>query len=142
MPFSHQSEHTKLLTSLIINLWMAVFYEQLLPWEGLNKPQGDPDSSSSSHFSLCPLRPVSSASFVCKAFLLNFLCGTQATPIALDSLFLSVCSVSSMARPPYSTPVPSLAGFICLILLQSLLLNGKGTFGNYCSSTASRTASS
>ena len=68
MPFSHQSEHTKLLTSLIINLWMAVFYEQLLPWEGLNKPQGDPDSSSSGHFSLCPLRPVSSASFVCKAF--------------------------------------------------------------------------
>ena len=39
---------------------------QLLPWEGLNKPKVDPDSSSSSHFTLCPPRQVSSAWFFCE----------------------------------------------------------------------------
>ena len=67
MPFSHESEHTTLMTSLIINLSLATFHRQSLPWEGLNEPRGDPDSSSSSHFSLCPPRPVSSASFFCEA---------------------------------------------------------------------------
>ena len=67
MPFSHESEHTKLMTCLTINLSLAVIYRQSLPWEGPNKPRGDPDSSSSSHFSLCPPRPVPSASFVCEA---------------------------------------------------------------------------
>ena len=65
MPFSHEPEHTKLMTLLIINLLFAVFYRQSLPWKGLNKPRGDPDSSSSGHFTLCPPRPVSSASFFC-----------------------------------------------------------------------------
>ena len=38
-------------------------------------------------------------------------------------LILNVCSVSSMARPPYCPPLPSLAGFICLVLLLFLLLD-------------------
>ena len=45
------------------------------------------------------------------------------TPIAPDRLFLNVRSVDSMTRPPYRAPVPSLAGFILLILLQSPLLD-------------------
>ena len=49
------SEHTKLMTSLIINLLLAVFYRQSLPWEGLNKSRGDPDCSSNCHFTLCLL---------------------------------------------------------------------------------------
>ena len=67
MPFSHESEHTKLMTSLIINLSLAVFYRQLLPWEGLNKPRVDPDSSSRGHFTPCPPWPVSSAWLFCEA---------------------------------------------------------------------------
>ena len=67
MPFSHESEHTKVMTSLVINLSLAVFYLQSFPWEGLNKPRGDPDSSSSGHFTLCPPLPVSSAWFFCEA---------------------------------------------------------------------------
>ena len=59
---SHMNLNIKLMTSLIINLSLAVFYRQSLPWEGLNKPRGDPDSSSSCHFSPCPPQPVSSAS--------------------------------------------------------------------------------
>ena len=72
MPFLHEFEHTKLMTSLIINLSLAVFYRQSLLWEGLNKPQGDPDSSSSSHYILCPPWPVSSAWFFCEASSSNF----------------------------------------------------------------------
>ena len=60
-------QRQKCCCSLIINLLLAVFYLQSLPWEGLNKPQGDPDSSSSCHFSLCPPQQVSSAWFFCEA---------------------------------------------------------------------------
>ena len=67
LSLSHDSEHTKLITSLVINLLLAVLYQQSLPWGGLNKFQGDPDSSSSGHFTLCPPRPVSSAYFFCEA---------------------------------------------------------------------------
>ena len=45
------------------------------------------------------------------------------TPIAPDRLFFNVRSVGRMTRPPCSAPVPSLAGFIRLILLRSLLLD-------------------
>ena len=69
----------------------------------------------------------SSAGFIrlilLRSLLLDFPCATPATPIAQDSLFLNVRSVCRVARPPYSASVPSLASFIHLILLQSLLLN-------------------
>ena len=69
MPFSHDSEpeHTKFMTSqwdLVLTdnqLIVVVFYQQLLPWQGLNKPRGEPTSSSRGHFTRCPPRPVSSA---------------------------------------------------------------------------------
>ena len=69
----------------------------------------------------------SSAGFIrlvrLRSLLLDFLCATPATPIAQDRLFLNVRSVGHMARPQYSAPVPSSAGFIRLIFLQSLLLD-------------------
>ena len=55
MQFSHESEHTKLMTSLIINLELAVFYRQSLSCEVIDKSQGDLNSSSSKYFPLCPL---------------------------------------------------------------------------------------
>ena len=67
----------------------------------------------------------SSAGFIhlilLQSLLLYFQCATPAMPIAQDHLFfkLNVSSVGSMARPPYSSPVPSFAVFIRLILLRS-----------------------
>ena len=69
----------------------------------------------------------SSAGFIrlvrLRSLLLDFLCATPATPIAPDRLFLNVRSVGRMARPTYSAPVPSSAGFIRLVRLRSLLLD-------------------
>ena len=47
---------------------------------------------------------------------------TPATPIALDRLFLNVCSVDHMTRRPYRAALLLPACFIRLILLRSLLL--------------------
>ena len=94
MPFSHESKHTKLMTSLIINLSLAVFDRQSLPWEGLNKRRGDPDSSSSGHFFSVP----SSAGFIrliyLRSLLLYFFCATLAS-----NLLLTVCFECSLFRP-------------------------------------------
>ena len=54
MPFSYESEHTKLMTLLIINLSLEVFYRQSLSCEVINKSQGDLNSSNSKYFPLCP----------------------------------------------------------------------------------------
>ena len=54
MPFSHESEHTELMTLLIINLQWAVFYLQSLSCEVIDKSHGDLNSSSSYYFPLCP----------------------------------------------------------------------------------------
>ena len=53
MPFSHESEHTKHMTLLIINLQLAVFYRQSLSCEVIDKSHGDHISSNSN--SLCAL---------------------------------------------------------------------------------------
>ena len=55
MPFSHESEHTKLMTLLIINLPLAVFYWQSLSCKVIDKSQGDLNSSNSNYFPLCRL---------------------------------------------------------------------------------------
>ena len=80
VPFLHESEHTKLITLLIINSSLAVFCWQLLPWEGLNNFRGDPYSSSSGHFTLCPPRSGQSLS---TAFGLTTLSQTHACAIQL-----------------------------------------------------------
>ena len=56
MPFSDESEQTKLMTSLIINLQLAVFYGQSLSCEVVNESQGGFNSSNSDYFPrrLCP----------------------------------------------------------------------------------------
>ena len=54
MPFSLGYEHTKLMTYLIINLPLAVFYRQSLSCEVIDKSQGDLNSSNSKYFPLCP----------------------------------------------------------------------------------------
>ena len=58
MPFSHESEHAKLITSLIINLLLAVFYRKSPSYEVIDKSQGDLDSSNSNFFPLCPPRSI------------------------------------------------------------------------------------
>ena len=50
MQFSHESEHLKLMTSLIINLPLAVFYRQSFSCEVIDKSQGDFNSSNSRYF--------------------------------------------------------------------------------------------
>ena len=52
MPFSHESEHIKHMTSLIITSQIAVFY--LLPYEVIDKSHSDLDCSNSNSFPLCP----------------------------------------------------------------------------------------
>ena len=54
MQFSHESEHTKLMTSLIISLPLAVFYQQSLSCEMIDKSKGNLNSSNS-NYSLCAL---------------------------------------------------------------------------------------
>ena len=54
MLISHESENIKLMTSLNINLLMAVFYLQSLSCEVINESQGDLNSSNSK-CSLCAL---------------------------------------------------------------------------------------
>ena len=61
MPFSHESEHTKLMTLLIINLPLAVFYWQSLSCKVIDKSQGDLNSSNSNYFPLCPPLSISIA---------------------------------------------------------------------------------
>ena len=47
MPFLDESEHTKLMTSMIVNLLLAVLYLQSLSCEVINKSQEDLNSSNS-----------------------------------------------------------------------------------------------
>ena len=58
---SHWGEHTKLMTSLIINLKLAVFYKQSHSCEVINKSKGDLNSSNSIFFPLCPPLSISIA---------------------------------------------------------------------------------
>ena len=57
-----------------------------------------------------------------RSLLLDFPCATPAKPISLDRSFLKVRYVGRMAQPPHCPPVPTLASFVRLILLRSLLL--------------------
>ena len=64
MQFSHESEHTYLMTSLIINLQLAVFYRQSLSCKVIDKSpraKSDLNSSNSNYFPLCPPRSISIA---------------------------------------------------------------------------------
>ena len=55
LPLAYESEYTKLIIPLIIfNLLFACFYWQTHLWEGINKSQADPDSSSSNYIPVCP----------------------------------------------------------------------------------------
>ena len=74
MPFSYESEHTKLMTSLIINLLLAVFYLQSLSYEVIDNVQGDLNFSNSKYFPLCPPWSISVA-------LLLFRTGSRWSPV-------------------------------------------------------------
>ena len=61
IPFSHD-EHTKLMIPHLLSTYRWQFSTRnRFQWEGLNQSEGDPDSSSSDYFTLCPPRPVSFA---------------------------------------------------------------------------------
>ena len=53
MQFSHTSEHTKLMTSLIINFPLAAFYWQSRSCEVIDKSKGDFNSFNCNYFPLC-----------------------------------------------------------------------------------------
>ena len=50
----YESEHTKLMTSLIINFSFAVFHRQSLSCEVIDKSQGDINSPNSKYSPFCP----------------------------------------------------------------------------------------
>ena len=56
----YESEHTKLMTSLMINLSFAVFYRQSLSCEVIDKSEGDLNSNSK-YFPFCPPWSISVA---------------------------------------------------------------------------------
>ena len=81
MPSWNESELEKLMTSLIIYILLAVFswQTQTLQWEGINKSQGESDSSSCSiRFPLCPSWPVPAA----PTLLLDNLLANPPRPVA------------------------------------------------------------
>ena len=63
MPFSYESELTKLMTSLIINLSLAVFYRHHfhVKWSTNPRAASILPSSNSKYFSLCPPWSISVA---------------------------------------------------------------------------------
>ena len=72
MPFSYESEHKKFMTSLIINLSLAVFYRQSLSCKVIDKSQGDLNSSNCKYFTLCPPWLISVALLLLEASTLIF----------------------------------------------------------------------
>ena len=55
LSLAYESEYTKLIIPLIIiTLLLACIYWQTHLWEGINKSQADPDSSSSNYIPVCP----------------------------------------------------------------------------------------
>ena len=73
IPMSHESEHTKLMTSLITNLLLAVFYLQSLSCEVIDKSQRDLNLSTASIF-LCALPGFFQLRFIFQSFHLDLLC--------------------------------------------------------------------
>ena len=71
MPFSYESEHKKFMTSLIINLSLAVFYRQSLSCKVIDKSQGDLNSSN---FPSVPSLVDFSCAIIAWSLHLNFLC--------------------------------------------------------------------
>ena len=118
MPFLHESKHTKLMTSLIINLWLAVFYLQLLSWGG-HWGQRWPNSSSSSHFTLYPPLPVSSNRPFCKAFTSIFCVLLWQCQMLLKVFFK--CSLHLPYGPPSMLPSCVLPSVPCLLHQGSCL---------------------
>ena len=70
--FSHESEHTKLMTLVIINLPFAVFYLQSRSCEVINKSQCDLKFFQQQLFLLCPPWPISMTLLFFKVFTLIF----------------------------------------------------------------------
>ena len=123
MPFSHESEHTKLMTSLIINLPMAEFYRQSLSCEVINKSQGDINSNSN-YFPMYARCSISiarlffevSTSIFCMLIWPRHHRGTS------HPLFSNLRCASRMIHPGNCSPAPSPVGFNRPIIYQSLLL--------------------
>ena len=118
MPFSNESEHTQLMTSLIINLSSAVFYLQWLPWEDLDKSRVNSDSSSSGHEQRSYHSvPSSAAHYFCEASSSSFrVLLRPRSANRFGPLYLNVRSVGRMALQ--CPPLP-----VHLILLRSPLLD-------------------
>ena len=120
--FSHESEHTKLMTLVIINLPFAVFYLQSRSCEVINKSQCDLKFFQQQLFLLCPPWPISMTLLFLKVFHLHFLCANLATPIISYLMFFNLRCACRAIHPENCSPAPSLVGFNCLIIFQSLLL--------------------
>ena len=120
MPFSHESEHAKLMTLLIINLLLAVFYWQSPSREVIDKSQGDLNSSSSS-FSLCALP----GRFQLRDFFSKFPFRFSVCLFGRANYFILFVIESSkrrrMIHPWNCSPAPSSVGFNSLIISQRLL---------------------
>ena len=92
----NESEHTKLMTLLIINLPLTNFYRQLLLWEGIDKSQCEPDSPSSYYFPLLPPLQLSFAQLFCNTSSLTRNSVGKFGHTSIDFLFLNGCCVSSL----------------------------------------------
>ena len=110
VPCSHESEHIKLMTSLIFNSVLPVFYRQTLPSDEINTFQleGDQYSFKCSYFPMCLPQPVSISRFLFKASS-RLECANPPPLIALDPLFSKFCAVRSRAsqwkrRPQFQLP--------------------------------------
>ena len=117
MPILHESKHTKLMTSLMMNLLLAVFCRQSLSCEVIDESQGDLNSSNRNYFPFCPRWPIS---IIFQSFRLDLLCANLATPLIsyLLKLFSNLRCARRMIHPRYCLPAPSPAG----LNFQRLLL--------------------
>ena len=104
MSVLYESEHTKLVTSLINKSWLAVFYLKTLPYGGINKSQGDPLTLiiPAENMFLCALPclfqyPIYNCIFL--SLLLNSVCSNPPLPSALDYLFWNIYFVIGKCHP-------------------------------------------
>ena len=99
MPILHESEHTKLMTSLIKNLLlvMAALCQQSFPYEVIEKYQGLPHSSNSNCFPVPSLADFNSA-IIFKVSTLIFVCNSAMSTISYH-LFSNFRSARQMINP-------------------------------------------
>ena len=105
MPFSHQSEHTKLMASLIIILQLEIsFYQQLvenaIDLTNLKLTVILPAGWQQRLFLSAPSPACFIGLILLRSLLFDFPCANLDTPIALGRLVLNVLCVGRVVRPP------------------------------------------